>query len=227
MSSVESLALELRFRHTADAKTWQRLLEAIIAFAPSLRPATVLRLADPEQREQPWSPSLQSAICQACSAGLKDGWLLGAAGGPIGAITLDVRRLEVRCSLAMPRMAGSLIDTLVRFLETLVTVYGLALALAFDLTNSVDSELLLQGLSGITQASPLLYFDWDAVAVAGGVDRVRMTPCRVLNAPGGLLLVLRTDPWVPLTKEDRNRIAAVERHLGMAPERPLVLLEAK
>jgi hypothetical protein len=225
MSSTDSLALELRFRPTGQAETCERLLAAIVAWAPSLRPATVLRLADPEQREQPWSPSLCSTICQACAESVQDGWLLAAADGPIGAITLDIHRKELRCSLAMPRMAGNLIDALLSLLETLQSSYGPAVAMAFDLKNSVDSELVLQGLSGLTQLPPLFYLDWRSVAIAEGVDHVRMAPCIVLDAPGGLLLELRADPWQPLTNNDRIRIAAVERHLGMAPGKPLVLLE--
>jgi hypothetical protein len=225
MNANDSLAVELRFLPASNARTWDNVLEALITWVPALRPATVLRLADPEQREQPWSPLLRSAICQACAASVKNGWLLAAESGPVGAITIDIRSKELRCSLALPRLDKSPIDAMLGLLALLHPIHRPAVAMAFDLNNRVDSELVMQGLDGLSQLPPLLFFDESSATAVGGAAYIRTAPCPVRSAPDGLILELHPNFWEPQTENDRIRISAVERHFGISPGTPLVLLD--
>lgn len=227
MSLDDALGLELRFRREArdDADTWARALTSIAAWNAALRPVNALRLNDPDQQCIPWTPAVADAIIRACAAGGPAGWMLNGPDDGPGAIKLHIGGDEVQISLALPRPGRSLPDALRDLLYSLNGHRHLAVAMAFDLNDRADAELVLQGLHGIDRIAPLVYLDEAAIRCAGGRQHVLAAPCVVGPAPGGLLLEVEADPWRAHRDARLQRAAAVARYLGIRPGNPLVLVE--
>jgi len=222
-TSDQRLGIELRFRPHSDPLVWARVVERVTAWQPLLRPAWVQQLSNPTVPEPiSWSEALKAELASKCASAPGTGWTLMAETGPVGAISFDVRRLEVFVSIAVPRPSEPLPESFFRLLHTLLDVHPPALGMLVDLNSRLDAEVVMQGLGGIAQVSPLLYLDALAVEAAGGADRLRAAPCDVINAPGGgLLLIVRPDPWAQMTADDTKRVKAVQHYLRMSPNRPV------
>ena len=80
----------------------------------------------------------------------------------------------------------------------------------------------MQGLYDPGDVPPLLYLDEWAIDRVGGRVAIRRLPIPAHVAPGGLMLVVRPDPWQPSTAEERARIKVIRQQLGISPEHPLV-----
>lgn len=225
VSHDDALGLELRFRRNADADAdaWSRTLDRIAGWNAALRPLNAVRLDDPEQRYLPWTRAMADAIAQACEAGNIAGWMLTGPGDGPGAITLQIGGDQLRLSLALPRPACSLPNALRELLDALNPQQSPALAMAFDLFDQTDAEVVCQGLHGIDRITPLVYLDIAAIHRAGGRQYVLAAPCAVTPAQGGLLLEVESDPWRTPREQRLQRASAVARHFGIRPGHPLIL----
>jgi len=213
--------MELRFFANSDPMTWDQLLEAIFDWLPGLRPVAALRLADPDQITHPWSEVLRTIVTQACATPSKEAWLLTPQTGPRQAITIDVRRSEVRLSLLLPRREEGVVETTLLLIDRLHPILTPATLMVFDPDDPDDNELVLQGLSGLHHIPPILFLNEQVLEAIGGEAHLRESPCGLEEAPGGWLLVVRPDPWRRPNDLERLLHAAVERHLGVGTAPPL------
>ena len=221
---LQRLGVDLRFRPNGNAAHWQRILESVTGWEPRLRPVGWVEASDPDQTRHPWSDGAAADLCARCAAHTAMARILEADSGPIGGMTVRVRKSEIVMMLALPRPVEPLDRYYGKLLQALQPDRLPAIGMMFDLDASHDAEVIFQGLRGLNQVPPYLSLDGAAVDKAGR-DRLKSAPCTVEETPGdGLLLVTRPDPWARRIGDELRRARAVDQHLGVSPQTPLVLV---
>lgn len=222
-NAQQMMGVELRFRPMPDADAWSAVFSALWAWEPRLVPSHVDRLTDLEVEEpEPWSGAQQTNLAQRLARGRYFSWLLFRQDDEETGIQILRRQNEVELSVRAPRPDE---DAATRLLQLLVLLQGAAtpaLAMAYA-GGSQDAELTIQGLHGLQDVPPLVYLDDWAIDRIGGRAAIRQLPVPAHLAPGGLLLVVRPDPWQPSTAEERARIKVIRQQLRITREHPLVL----
>ncbi len=218
------LRVELRYRLGLPAADWRRVLDALLAWEPSLRPQRLDRLSDPASLEQEdWNDAFWAELAHRLAGDGEVSWLLSRLDDERVGMMASRTPAEVELSVGVrPDALGPRrqIESLLAVLAQ-VSLPALAMACA---GGTPDAEVVLQGLRGLKQAPPLLYLDRRAAALAGGYDRLLAAPCEAAAVPGGVLLVVRPAFWWPPAAGDAALGDAVARYLGLTPDHPLVLL---
>jgi len=220
---VQRLAVDLRFRPNADAAHWQGIFDSLARWEPRLQPFEWFEASDPSQRRQPWSAEAASGLFQRCANHVAMARIVEGAQDDTGAITVRVRKAEIVMLIALPHPPVALDTYFKRLLEHLQPDFLPAVGMMFDLDAGHDAEVIFQGLRGLHQVPPYFYLDAAAVNVVGR-EKLQTAPATVLDMPGGgLLLVSRPDPWARRIGDELRRARAVEQHLGISVQTPLVL----
>jgi hypothetical protein len=220
------LGVELRFRANPDPGAWAKLLEAILAWEPRLRPTHVERRDAPDAPEPvPWTPQLADELARRCAGGRRPAWVLTNERQEVGALVVARQRPEVEVDVTLPAPPSELPAYLAGLLRACRQAgMPVPLALLFDAWLDDQPDYLRFGTWKLEAVPPLLYLDERVVERAGGRGRVLAAPCPVVEMEhGGLLLSVRVPPWGPPSPTHRDRTAAVERHLGVGRDRPLDL----
>jgi hypothetical protein len=219
----QRLDVDLRFRPNSDALQWRRVFAGLVEWEPLLKPIAWLDATDPDQVRYPWSEQAAAELFALCAAHTPMVRVVEAGSDGTGAITVRVRKSEVVMLVALPRPTEPLHRYSLKLLECLRTAHQPAIGMLFDLDSKHDAEVIFQGLRGLYQVPPYLFFDSAAVDAVGR-DRIESAPCIVLEAPGGgVLLVSRPDPWARRIGDELWRARAVEQHLGVSKRTPLIL----
>lgn len=218
------LGIELRFwPDPLPEERWSGVLASVVAWEPRLHPTHVDRLSDLDAEEpEPWLESYWEELARRCASEERFAWLLSKADHERVAMSVARRGAGVEMSLAVPSPPGDLRSYFLGLLEALKGAAPLAMAALFA-RGSDDAEIMLQGLRGLKDLPPWLYLDTRAIGRIAGVDQLRNSPCEVLDAPGGLLLVIRSSPWGAPSREEKEKVGAVKRYIGVSAWRPLVL----
>jgi len=218
----QKIGVDLRFRPNSSAAHWQHIFQAIVAWEPRLRPFEWVELSDPDRVSHPWSEAAATDLYMRCATHTATARIIEADSGPTGAITVRVLKSEAAMLCALPRPAQTLDSYFLSLLDYLQGGSLPALGMMFDLEAKHDAEVIFQGLRGLEQVPPYLFLDSAAVEVLGR-EKVISAPCKVLDAPGGILLISRPDPWARRIGDELRRARAVEQHLGISTSAPLVL----
>lgn len=220
------LDVQLRFWPDPVAAHWLALIDALVGWDPRLRADSYEVLigdADARLREAPWGADTAQTLARRCAGGDAFLWQMVSdddhrwgCGGRGGWIKLD---------LQVPLRANSAADLYLALLAALPATCRPAMAM---LTSAADPSVIfgLQGLQGLEDLPPLLHLDRRALAqIRGGADAARATPCQLRDAPdGGLLFVVRPDPFRRPSQDDELRAREVAAYLGIGGEaHPLVL----
>ena len=221
-NTQQMMGVELRFRPLPDAVIWTAVFTALWDWEPRLVPSHVDRLTDLEVEEpEPWSDSQQATLAQRLAQGRYFSWLLFREDDEETGMQILRRQSELELSIRAPRPDEDAAKGLLRLLALLEGTALPALVMVYA-GGSKDAELAMQGLHGLQDVPPLLYLDEWAIDRVGGRVAIRRLPIPAHVAPGGLLLVVRPDPWQPSTAEERARIKVIRQQLGISPEHPLV-----
>jgi|SRR2546423_11501707 len=226
MTEEQKLGLELRFRPKNSAAVWSGLFASLLAWEPRLQPTHVEKPSHRYLQEpEPWTPEMVAELADKCAGKERFVWtLLGVDEG--FAMSFERRLVEVAVSIAMPRPSAPLPSFFLTLLDALQGSIQPSLAMLFDLYSNQDAKAVWQGLRSLGDVPPILYLDEWAVERAGGRERLHNAPCEVLDMPdGGLLLIIRLSLWDAPTAADIERKQAVEQHLGVSKERPLLFIE--
>jgi hypothetical protein len=220
------LGIELRFwPDPLPEERWAGALASVLGWEPRLQPTHVDRLTDLDAQEpEPWLDSYWKELARKCASEERFAWLLSRADAERIGMSVARRGAGVEMSLAVPRPPRDLRSYFLGLLEALKGVAPLAIAALFA-RDSDDEEIMSQGLRGIKDLPPWLYLDARALKRIGGITRLQDAPCEVVDASGGLLLVSRSSPWGEPSLEEKERVKASKRYLGIRAARPLVLTE--
>jgi hypothetical protein len=220
------LGVDLRFWPDPLAcERWESALAAVLGWEPRLQPTHVDRLSDTDAEEpEPWLDSYWEVLARKCASEERFAWLLSRVDAERIGMSVARRGAGVEMSLAVPRPPRDLRSYFLALLEALRGVAPPAIVALFA-RGSDDAEVMLQGLRGLKDLPPWLYLDARALLRIGGVTRLRDAPCEVVDAPGGLLLVSRSSPWGAPSTQERERVEASKRYMGMSAAHPLVLAE--
>jgi hypothetical protein len=223
----QRLAVELRFRIDASPSVWSNLLASLVSWEPRLRPTHVEKFSDLDSYgPEALKPETVAELAGRCVAEEYFIWGLTNVNERYFGMTFVRRPGEVAVSIAMPRPAIPLHTFLSTLLDALRGSVRPSLAMLFNLLSKQDAEVMSQGLSGLKDVPPILYLDDWAVVRAGGRDHLRNAPCEVLDMPGGgLLLITRPSLWDEPTAADLERKRAVQQHLGLSEDHPLVFVD--
>lgn len=219
----QMMGVELRFWPLPDVGAWTAVLAALWAWEPRLFPSHVDPLTDLQvEQPEPWNSGQQAVLAQRLAASDTFSWLLFREDDEETGMQVVRRRHEVELSIRVPRPDDSAAESLLRLLAALagsvLPVIGMAFAGGSD-----DAELTMQGLRKLQDVPPLLYLDEWALERVGGRERIDRLAVPTQAAPGGLLLVVRPDPWQSPTARERARILAIRQQLGITHAHPLTL----
>ncbi len=227
MSPTETLCVGLRFRPDPDPAAWRRTFDALVAWDGALAPTNVHRRDDPEASpDEPWSDALWPQLARRAARDRWWSWGLERREGAGTSIDVGRGELEHEVDVALNRPAAG--DVAARVGDLLAEIrdrggVAPALALVYD-CDGPDAELAMQGLRGLSEVPPLLYLDARAVERAGGRHRVVGAPARVIEVPGGGLILVTRDPWAPPSGQAAAAVRAARAWLGIGDDEPLVLL---
>jgi hypothetical protein len=220
MTSPSFLGIELRFRVDPRVVPWAHTIAGVLAWEPELAPTHLDRLSSADaDGPEPWSDALWPELAHRCASVPGTAWTLSQERGR-RSMTWVHRRLQVECSLAVPRPRGAAVKHLVALLAALESGVPPALAMAFD-GDSRDVGLMTQGLHAVDELAPLVFLDRLTMERLVGPREGRVAPCEVVELEAGTVLVLRPDPFARRTREDARRAREVRRWLGIAPRAPL------
>jgi hypothetical protein len=215
--SAQVLCVGLRFRPEFSARQWARTLRGILAWEPTLEPTHVTRRDDPSAPpREPWSDELWPVLGRRLAEEPSWSWALEHLDGAETSLEVGRGLHQADVLIALDRPAGDPAGRLLALHERIAGGAEPALGWAYD-CHGPDAELAVQGLQRLVDLAPVLYLDARAVEHVGGRERLRVAPCRVLDAPAGGLLLHVRDPFSPPTETDR-RVAEL---LGL----PLSFLE--
>jgi len=221
---IKTLGIELRFWPNKHAAVWEALLVALWSWDPALCPQ-VFQVTIGEEMllpgERSWEESRVDGLARLCAGQAEFAWILG--GKPDHYMSCEGRggRISIGIQIPAPKqpVANCYIDLLHALSDTLLPALGMLFHYE-DLNASFDR----QGLRGLSDIPPLLYLGADAVAQLGGREKLRQAPCEVRETSGGgLLFIVRADPFGKSSKKDHVLTAAVSKFLGISAETPLIL----